>query len=172
MNEGNPNSKQYLHEAVFLYFLYKDLVQCTYSRGYDHRQPEYMLKLVHLLLKYGANITPYKVVDVSEMYDIDHYSKIESYTPKEFILKPLVSLAGYEHSYTCLENNKKKLDGITINLIFDINVMNGVTPLEYASRFQNEYPEMFVLLKKYQESQAIKYNLEDSDVNLMEYKFS
>src|SRR5262249_33168974 len=59
---ADPNSQPFLHEAVFLYFIYKDLElsKSELHKYHDHREPYDQLKLIHLLLEYGANLTSYK----------------------------------------------------------------------------------------------------------------
>lgn len=59
--KANANSQQYLHEALFLYFIFKDLEKSPNHKYHDNRQPDNMLKLIHLLIdnKADQNV-PYK----------------------------------------------------------------------------------------------------------------
>src|SRR5579872_2746190 len=120
---ADPNSHQFLHEAVFLYFIYRDLELSKFYEYHDHSEPDNQLKLIHLLLEYGANLTIYK-----------HPASTWEYE--------LASLRCFSNLWNQLRFGKG----------LNPKQMDGLSPLDYATQFQSKYPEMYEQLKCYQEA--------------------
>ena len=122
---ADPNSRQFLHEAVFLYFIYRDLELSTSvaHKYHDNFEPDNQRKLIHLLLQYGAKLTAYKHPDSVWEYE-------------------LASLRCFSNLWNQLKFGKG----------LNPKQMEGQSPLDYASTFKDRYQEMFdMLLKCHQE---------------------
>lgn len=124
---ADPNSQQFLHEAVFLYFIYKDLElsKSDLHKHHDSSEPDNQLKLICLLLEYGANLTIFKHLGLE------------------------CELA----TLRCFSNLWRQLnfgEGLSSKQ------MDGFSPVDYAAKFQHQYPEMYKLLKDYEEQVILK----------------
>jgi hypothetical protein len=111
---ADPNSYQFLHEAVFLYFIYKDLEISIRYKNHDHTEPDNQHRLISLLLEYGAKSTLYK----HETSDWEY----QMYTFERF------------HNFL---NHLKFGSGLTPKQ------MDGMSPIDYAANFKDQYPEMY-----------------------------
>lgn len=120
--KADPGSWQFLHEAIFLYFIYRDLELSPLHPDHDASQADNQRKLINLLLQHGAALTPYK-------------------HPAEISESELISLSCFNNLWRQLGWGKELYP----------REMNGLSPLDYAEKFQNRYPEMHSLLNYYHE---------------------
>lgn len=128
--KANPGYLPFLHEAVFLYYLYRDL-EASNSKSHhyhDNRQPDHQLKLINLLITYRAKLTPYENPDSeNNLFTMSNLAKLwgelkypRHYTPKQMVgMTPVIYAKNFRYYKTVINfepmpsiKSKSEDDGI------------------------------------------------------------